>query len=397
VSAVTLLGLSGLLLLSLAGPLLATIPRARVPVVVGELLIGAVIGRSGFGWAHPGDPIFSFLAQAGFALVMMIAGTHVPVRDARLRAALARGGLITVSVGVLSVPVGYALSHLAGTGHTAVYAVVLASSSAALVLPVVDEDKLVGPAVLTMLAQVVVADTACIVALPLAANPSKAGRSAVGAVIIIGAAAALCLVLRELERRRLLKRAHHYSVKHTFGLEMRVSLITLFALAGLAQNVHVSVLLAGFSIGLVLAATGTPRRLGRQLFGVTEGFLGPIFFIWLGATIDLGALFSHPKLILLAVGLAAGTLLIHAAARLVGQPLPLALLSAAQLGVPVAAVTLGTQNHTLVPGEGGAILAAALVTVGVASAAGSLAAARQPPQATAPVPVPTDPARPDLA
>ena len=391
----TLLGLSGLLLVSLVGPLLAAAPRARVPVVVGELLIGAVIGVSGFGWAHPADPTFSFLAQAGFALVMMIAGTHVPVRDARLRAALAKGGLITVGVGLLSVPVGYGLSQLAGTGHTAVYAVVLASSSAALVLPVVDEDKLVGPAVLTMLAQVVVADTACIVALPLAAAPSKAGRATLGALVVIAAAVVIFLVLRELERRRLLKRAHHYSVRHAFGLEMRVSLITLFALAGLAQNVHVSVLLAGFAIGLVLAATGTPRRLGRQLFGVTEGFLGPIFFIWLGATIDLGALFSHPKLILLAVGLAAGTLLIHAAARLVGQPLPLALLAAAQLGVPVAAVTLGTQNHLLVPGEGGAILAAALVTVGIATAAGSVAASRQPAQAT--VPAPTDPARPGLA
>jgi hypothetical protein len=70
-------------------------------------------------------------------------------------------------------------------------------------------------------------------------------------------------------------------------------------------------------------------------------------------------------------------LLIHAAARLVGQPLPLALLACAQLGVPVAAVTLGTETGTLVPGEGGAILAAALVTVGVASAAGAMASRRQ--------------------
>ena len=239
---------------------------------------------------------------------MMIAGTHVPVRDTRLRAALAKGGLITVGVGLVSVPVGAGLSHLAGTGHTWVYAVVLASSSAALVLPVVEEDKLAGPAVLTMLAQVVVADVACIVALPLAAAPDKAGRSAVGALVVIVAAAAVYLVLRQLDRRHLLRRAHHYSVKHTFGLELRVSLLILFALAGLAQNVHVSILLAGFSVGLVLAATGTPRRLGRQLFGLAEGFLGPIFFLWLGATIDLGALGSHPKLLLLAAGLAAGTL-----------------------------------------------------------------------------------------
>jgi Kef-type K+ transport system membrane component KefB len=385
---VTLLGLAGLLLVSLLGPLLSIVPDARIPIVVGELLIGAAIGKSGFGWAHPSDPIFSFLAQAGFALVMMVAGSHVPVRDTRLRGALAKGGLITAGVGVLSVPVALALSHLAHTGHTAVYAVVLASSSAALVMPVVDADGLVGPQVLTMLAQVVVADTACIVALPLASDPSKAGRSAVGALIVIAAATVLFFLLRELERRGVLKAIHRRSVQQTFGLEMRLWLLLLFALAGLAVKVHVSVMLAGFSVGLILAAIGPPRRLGRQLFGITEGFLGPIFFIWLGATIDVRALVSHPKLVLLAVGLAAGTLLIHAAARLVGQPLPLALLACAQLGVPVAAVTLGTQNGSLIPGEGAAILAAALVTVGVASAAGTFATKlSSAPPTTPPLPV----------
>jgi hypothetical protein len=81
--------------------------------------------------------------------------------------------------------------------------------------------------------------------------------------------------------------------------------------------------------------------------------------------------------VLLALGLAAGTILLHAGARLAGQPVPLALLACAQLGVPVAAVTLGTQNGSLVPGEGGAILAAALVTVGVTTAAGAVASSRQ--------------------
>lgn len=380
----SLLGLAGLLLVSLVGPLLATIPRARVPVVVGELLAGAVIGRSGFGWAHPADPIFTFLAQAGFALVMMIAGTHVPVRDARLRGALAKGSLITAGVGVLAVPVAYALAHVAHTGHTAVYAVILASSSAALVMPVVDEDHLEGPQVLTLLAQVVVADTACIVALPLASDPAHAGRSAMGAVAVITAAAALFFILRSLDHRGLLASLHRRSVAGTFGLELRLSLVLLFSLAGLAVAVHVSVMLAGFAVGLVIAAIGQPRRLASQLFGLTEGFLGPIFFIWLGAAIDLRALVTHPKLILLAVGLAAGAVLIHAAARLVGQPLPLALLACAQLGVPVAAVTLGAQNGRFIPGEGAAVLAAALVTVGVASASGTAAAARA--ARTAPVP-----------
>lgn len=372
----TLLGLAGLLLVSLVGPALSSIPRARVPIVVGELAAGAVIGASGLRWAHPTDRVFTFLAQAGFALVMMVAGSHVPVRDPRLRAALTRGVGLALVIAALSVPAAYGLSHLAGSGHTGVYAVVLASSSAALVMPVVDADRLEGEAVLVLLAQVVAADTACIVALPLVSDPHHASRAAVGALVVIAVAAGLFGVLMLLERRGILTQVHRRSIEGTFGLEMRLSLLLLFALAGLAVQVHVSVMLAGFCAGLVLAAIGAPRRLAGQLFGVTEGFLGPVFFLWLGATIDLRALVSHPKLLLLALGLAAATLLLHALAGLAGQPLPLALLAAAQLGVPVAAVTLGTQNGTLHAGEGAAILAAALVTIAVASAAGTLAARR---------------------
>lgn len=42
-------------------------------------------------------------------------------------------------------------------------------------------------------------------------------------------------------------------------------------------------------------------------------------------------------------------MLAHCAGRLLGQPLTLAVLSAAQLGVPVAAATIGTQQHLLAP------------------------------------------------
>ena len=209
--------------------------------------------------------------------------------------------------------------------------------------------------------------------MPLAADPSKAGRAAVGAVIVLAVAGLAYLVLRELADRNLITKLQNVSVRHNFGLEMRVSLAALFGLAGLAVNVHVSVMLAGFAFGLALSAVGTPRRLAGQLFAVTEGFLGPIFFIWLGASIDLRALADHPRLVVLALGLAVATIAIHALARLLGQPLPLAVLASAQLGVPVAAVALGAHGNLLQPGEGGAILGAAVLTLAAAAVCGGYA------------------------
>jgi Kef-type K+ transport system membrane component KefB len=370
---VTLLGLAGIIAISLIGPLVAAPRRFGAPIVVGELVVGVLLGNTGVRVIHPGDPILTFLAQAGFGLVMLVAGTHVPIGNRALRKAFSRGLILTVGIGIIAVPVAASLSSMAHTHHTALYAVLLASSSAAVIMPIVQDEGLAGDRVLTLMAQVAIADTACIIALPLAADPSKAGRAAVGAVIVLAVAGLGYLVLRELADRDLITALQTVSVRHNFGIEMRVSLAALFALAGLAVNVHVSVMLAGFAFGLALSAVGTPRRLASQLFAVTEGFLGPIFFIWLGASIDLRALAHHPRLVVLAIGLAAGTTVIHALGRFLGQPWPLATLACAQLGVPVAAVALGAGNQLLVPGEGGAILGAAVLTLGVAAVSGAAA------------------------
>ncbi|HEY8728763.1 MAG TPA: cation:proton antiporter, partial [Acidothermaceae bacterium] len=365
----TLLGLAGIIALSVVGPLLATPRRLGVPVVLGELVVGIVIGTSGFRWIHPGDRVLTFLAQAGFALVMLVAGSHVPLAHPAMRLALGRGLALAVGVGVVAIPVAMALSAVAHTHHPALYAVLIASSSAAVVMPILGDDPPGGDKVLTLIAQVAIADTACIVALPLAADPARAGRAAVGSVIVLAVAGLAFLALRELAERGLIAKLHATSVRRAFGLEMRLSLAALFALAGLAVSVHVSVMLAGFAFGLVLSSLGTPRRLAGQLFAVTHGFLGPIFFIWLGASIDLRALAHHPRLLVVAVGLAAATIVLHALGRLFGQPLPLAVLASAQLGVPIAAVALGTGSGRLANGEGAAILAAAVLTLAVAAVA----------------------------
>jgi Kef-type K+ transport system membrane component KefB len=366
-----------LAVIGMAGPLLASTPHLRVPVVIGELAVGLVIGRTGFGIVDHANATFTLLADIGFALVMFVVGTHVPVRDTALRSAVPTALVRAVAVGAAAAGIGVALAHAFGTGHAAVYAVLMTSSSAALALPVIDALGLGGAPVLSVTAQIAIADATSIVLLPLVINPTQAARAALGALAIAGSAAVFFVVLRASDRRRWRKRLHHYSEDHRFALELRISLILLFALCALAVTTHVSIMLAGFALGLVVSAVGEPRRLARQLFGITEGFFSPLFFIWLGASLQVRELGERPWLILLGIGLGLGAVLAHCVGRLFGQPLTLAVLSAAQLGVPVAAATLGTQQHLLAPGEPSALMLGALVTVATTSIAGIVAARRQ--------------------
>ena len=366
-----------LAVIGMAGPLLASLRRFRVPLIIGELFAGLVVGKTGFGIVDHTDVTLTLLANIGFALVMFVVGTHVPVRDKTLRSAIPRALLRAVAVGAVAAVLGVVLAQVFRTGHAPMYAVLMASSSAALALPVIDSLKLTGPQVLSVTTQIAIADATSIVLLPLVINPAQAPRAALGALAIAGCAAVLFLLLRAADRSGLRERLHHYSHDHEFALELRISLIVLFTLCALAVTTHVSIMLAGFALGLVVSGVGEPRRLARQLFGITEGFFGPLFFVWLGASLQVRDLGEHPSLILLGVGLGVGAMLAHGVGRLFGQPLTLAVLAAAQLGVPVAAATLGTEEHLLAPGEPSALMLGALITVATTSIAGALAARRQ--------------------
>jgi Kef-type K+ transport system membrane component KefB len=289
---------------------------------------------------------------------------------------------------VIAALLGTGVAALFGTGNGALYAVLMASSSAALILPIVGSLQLQGPAVLQLLPQVAIADAACIVALPLVIDPAHAGRAALGACAVIGCATLLFFGLRSLELSGARKRLHRVSERRKFTLELRVSLTILFTLAAVAVASHVSIMLAGFSFGLVVAAIGQPRRLAKQLFALTEGFLGPLFFVWLGASLDVRDLAENPSLIGLGVLLGVGAVLAHVAMRLTGQPLSIGALACAQLGVPVAAATLATQLKALGPGEAPALILGALITITVATVAAGVAArtagSESPPQTGAP-------------
>ena len=88
----------------LGGPLLALGRRGIVPVVVGELAAGVVIGKTGTGWLDPGDPTTAFMANVGFAMLMFAAGMHVPIRQPGSSAGCVAAPSRPSSRGVLAVP-----------------------------------------------------------------------------------------------------------------------------------------------------------------------------------------------------------------------------------------------------------------------------------------------------
>jgi len=359
-----------IVLAGLAGPLLSSRRGALVPVVVGELAAGVVIGNSGFGWIDPNEPTTAFLAEVGFAMLMFVAGMHVPLRQPGLRSGVRRGGLAAVIAGLLAVPGGIAVARASGTNHASIYALLLAGGSAAILLPALQEQRLLGdPPALALMAQVALADIAAIVLLPLVLEPDRAFRAAGGSVLVALCVLALYGAVHLVHQRQWVRQLRSLSKSRGWALDLRLALLVLFGLVWIAESSGTGVLVAAFGVGLMVAAIGGPKRLSRQVTGVAQGLMVPLFFVVLGARLDLRALGQHPSLIALAAELVALNVIVHAAAAILSrQPLASGLAATAQLGVPAAVVTLGLQDDILTSGEGAAIVAAALGSLALTAA-----------------------------
>jgi Kef-type K+ transport system membrane component KefB len=346
----------------LLGPLLSASRPQLLPVVVGEIVAGIAIGRTGFGWLDTTNATVAFLGQVGFAMLMFAAGMNVPLRNRALLGSIRRGTIAAVVAAVLAVPGGFLLSRFQGADHPAVFALLLATGSAAVVLPIFDEAGLLDrPPALTVLAQVTVADVASIAVLPLVLQPSRATRSVLGTLAVVGCALAVLAVATAMRRRGVVRRVRRLSKASGWALDLRVSLLVLFTLAWLATLIGTSILVAGFAVGLVAAWLGGPKRFSRQVTGVAQGLFVPLFFVVLGASLDLRAIETQPSLVGLAAALVGLNVAVHLAARiLTRQPLGAGLAATAQLGVPAAVVTLGLREHVISAAVGGAIILAAL-------------------------------------
>ena len=122
----------------LLGPLLSLLPgRFAPPIVIGEIAAGVAFGTTGTGTIDPNEPTLAFLASMGFALLMFIVGTHLPMREARLKNA-ARRGLVAALVSLAGALVlGPLLAMTTNLDDPALLVVLIATSSAAVILPVI--------------------------------------------------------------------------------------------------------------------------------------------------------------------------------------------------------------------------------------------------------------------
>ena len=352
----------------LVGPLLAAGRRPLIPAGVGELIAGICIGRSGFNWIDPTTPANALLYGLGFAMLMLVAGSHVDLSAPGLRAGFRSGAIAVGLVAILSVPIGLAIGAvLEPNAPLLLFPVLLAGSSAAVAFPILEERGLIGPGVALLLVWIPLADALTVLLMPLILiGTAKIPAALGGDAVIVACTVGVLWLTERIGRSPYALTLRDRSQSRGWALQLRVTLLILIVLSLIAAKTGGSTLLAGFGAGLILARLREPTRLEVQLSGIAEGFFVPAFFVLIGAEIDLRSLAGDPSAIALAVVMALCGVAIHLAASRVVAPSPwigFGLAAAAQLGLPAAAASLGLSTGVLSPSVAAAIVLAGCLTV----------------------------------
>ena len=375
-TSLTLLVLAGLL-----GPLLAMGRRPLAPVLVGELIAGAILGKTGLHLIVSTSQPFPAFSAIGFAMLMLEAGNEVDLGSKELRGGAVRGTLALLIALALSLPIGLTVGALFPTGHSSLLVVLVAGSSAAVAFPTIRERGLTGPAIAILITWITLVDALTAVLMPLTLSAaSQIPLALVGDGLIVAVAIASMVVARRLFKAGLADEVKRESKHRHWALQLRLSVLLLLALAAIADRTGASLLVAGFAAGIVLRRFNEPNRLAQQLTGLASGFFVPAFFVLLGASLDLSALVRSPSAIGLALAMAIGATAVHVMASLVAGTetrLPAGLLASAQLGLPAAAASLGLASGALAPAVAAALVAGGVLTL-IPASVGALLLAGKP-------------------
>jgi Kef-type K+ transport system membrane component KefB len=353
-----------LIVAGLVGPLLAGFRKLGIPMVVGEIVAGILIGNSGLRWVNPGEPTLQFISSVGMAMLLFLVGTRLPLRDSNLRSALRVGATATALSFALALPLGFLLAYLTGLNNVGLFLLLCACSSTSTVMPMLQERKLGGRTIVLTTAWIVMCDIGSMVALPLVMSTGKLFQVAAGAAVVTAAAVGALISMKVFRESAKGEELRELSKERGWALDLRLSLAILFGLAWLATKFGTSILVAGFAAGAVVAIIGQPKRFHKQLIGIAEGLFVPIFFVCLGAQINVVHLFTSVTNIELALLILVGNLILHLlVAKLVRLPAASGLTASAQMGLPAAVVSIGLSAGLLTAGQGAAIIAAALLAL----------------------------------
>ncbi|MDQ1004097.1 CPA2 family monovalent cation:H+ antiporter-2 [Neobacillus niacini] len=350
-----------------------------IPVVVAEIIMGLVIGKSGFNVVHE-DMWLSTLSTLGFIFLMFLSGLEIDFtafRGSKKPITLPNGkkepntfmvsGIIFVGIFIFSLGLSY-LFVIAGFIENAfLMTLIISTISLGVVVPTLKEAHLmktnIGQIILLV---AVVADLVTMILMAVFVSIYDPGQGNTWLLLILFAAGVVLYFVGKVFKNRPLLESLS---KGTVQIGTRAVFMLIIVLVGLSETVGAENILGAFLAGVLVSLLSPNQELVHKLDSFGYGFLIPIFFVMIGVELDIWSLFADKKLLLLIPLLLLGLLL--------SKVVPVYLLKiwydtktvlasgfllTSTLSLVIAAATIGERMEVITPEMSGTLILVAVIT-----------------------------------
>ena len=344
-------------------------PYLALPVVVIELLLGIVVGPEVFDLAAP-DEFISFFANLGLGMLFFFAGYEIEfdrIKGVPLKLAVA-GWLFSL---VLAYSIGGLLAW-AGVILSLLYVgSAMATTAIGTLIPILHDAGEIKTRFGTfLLAAGAMGEFGPILLITLAFST----KGALFSTLLLLAFVALAIAVALLAIRGagwgwpLLER----SLETSGQFAIRMAVVMVFALAAVANELGLDLLLGGFVAGIIVRQALKGREVAMfesKLIAVGYGFFIPFFFVTSGLRFDLSAfsdsstLLKLPLFVALFLVIRGLPALILYRQTLDGRDrIALAIFSSTQLPLVVAITTIAVEQGHMLSSTAAALVGAAIIS-----------------------------------
>ena len=289
-------------------------PLRVIPVVVGEILIGVLLGRSGFGLVNHEEFSLALLSEIGFAFLMFLSGLEIDfdiLRNAGTRDGQKRANPIQLAVisflGTIlfALPVGFLLVRWDLASDPWLLALILSTTSLGIVVPVLKERGMSTTEYgQTVLLSALMADFVTMLLITVYVSFYSVGLTI--EIMLIGVLFIAFLLTYRLGVTQINRPAVRSVIERleraTSQFKLRGAIAIMLAFVVLAESVDVELILGSFLAGVVISLLSTKDDdvLHEKLEAIGYGFFIPIFFITVGISFNFTAMLESPSARLLA-------------------------------------------------------------------------------------------------
>ncbi len=347
--------------------------RVFVPVVVLELVLGILIGPDVLGLATA-DSFIKFFSNLGLGMLFFFAGYEIDFE--RIRGAPLRLGAIGWAI---SLAIAYALGGLLALGGVVLSLLftgsAMATTAIGTLIPILDDANELKTRFGTyLLAAGAVGEFGPILLITFLFSTDTPLTS--GLVVMVFIALAVLSAVLAIRWVGHGWETFEGALETSSQLPIRVAVVLIFALAYLAADLGLDLLLGGFVAGVIVRLALRGREvtiLESKLAAVGYGFLIPFFFVVSGIEFDMSALVADPGRIVLVPAFflmflvirGVPAMLIYRKALALRDRAALAFFSSTELPLVVAITTIAVAEERMRTTTAAALVGAAVLSTAV--------------------------------